>query len=89
MTKIKFNTNSKLKCVCGHKLRITEIKADGVEFEGEDEGACAPTTEGAAGGGHAVPWEDEGYAGVPATAVWGAAEERTAALQSVLAVLGS
>ena len=64
-------------------------EADGVEFEGEDEGACAPTTEGAAGGGHAVPWEDEGYAGVPATAVWGAAEERTAALQSVLAVLGS
>ena len=33
MAKIKFNTNSKLKCVCGHKLRITEIKADGVEFE--------------------------------------------------------
>ena len=63
--------------------------ADGVEFEGEDEGACTPTTEGAEGGGDAVPWEDDGYAGVPATAVWGAAEERTAALQSVLAVLGS
>jgi len=33
MEKIKFNTNSKLKCICGHKLRITEIKEDGVEFE--------------------------------------------------------
>ena len=33
MTKIKFNTNSKIKCICGHKLRITELKKDGVEFE--------------------------------------------------------
>ena len=33
MAKIKFNTNSKLKCVCGHNLRITDVGEDGIKFE--------------------------------------------------------
>ena len=59
MAKIKFNTNSKLKCVCGHNLRITDVGEDGIKFE-KFCPQCGRTThvddKGAESGGEFEPY---------------------------------